>query len=100
MKRTIEKLSHLSILGIVILSFVAVSFIAMPLYDIKFAISLSFIVVAFVMCLIIFRQLLGLLLISLFLIMAVVGFITSSIFDALFFSSIGMLIIVLFNILR
>ncbi len=100
MKRTIEKLSHLSILGIVIISFTVISLIAMPLYDLKFAISLAFILVAFIICLIIFRQLLGFLLVSLFLIMAAVGFLTGNLLDALFFSSVGMVIIVLFNILR
>jgi hypothetical protein len=99
MIKTIEKLAHLSVLGIVVI-FLLVIYAFMPVYDIKIAVSLTFIVVAFLSCLIIFRQLLGLLLVSLFLLMIVVGFITQSILDALFFSSIGITVLVLFNILE
>ena len=99
MIRTLEKLAHLSVIGIVLLFFLMI-YVLVPTYDMKIAISVAFTIVAFGSCFIIFRQLLGLLLISFFLVMIITWFITRSIFDSLFFSSIVVVIIILFNILE
>ena len=99
MIRTLERLAHLSVIGIVLLFFF-IFYLLVPTYDMKIAISTAFILVAFVSCFIIFRQLLGLLLASFFLVMIITWFITGSLSDSIFFSSIGVVIIILFNILE
>jgi len=99
MIKTIEKLAHLSVIGIVMLFFFII-YLFVPVYDLKIAISIALIAVAFLSSLIIFRQLLGFLLMGFFLLMIIIGFVTKSILDSLFFSSIAVVIIVLFNILE
>ena len=99
MIRTLEKLAHLSVIGIVMLFFF-IFYLIVPAYDVRIAASIAFMVVAFGSCFIVFRQLLGFLIMSFLLTMAVAGFITRSLFDAFFFSSIVVVIIILFSILE
>ena len=105
MIRTIEKLSHLSVIGMVILFFL-ITYLLLPLCnimvvcDFKIAISIALLVAAFVSSFIIFRQLLGFLLISFLLLVIIIGFITRSILDSFFFSSIAIATIVLLNIIK
>jgi hypothetical protein len=97
MRRTIEKLAHLSIIGIVILFFFII-YLSVPAYNLKIAISIALLIAAFVSCFLIFGELLEFLLVSFFLLMIVAGLMTRSLIDSLFFSSIVIVIIVLFNI--